>query len=99
MIEPVGIANFDKDPNAVLDYVFDWTEWLGEDTVASHEFLVSPSNHTDCVEVDSSDEDEGIITVWVSKGRAGSTYKLTCRVVTAGGRTEDRTVNLRMKHR
>ena len=28
--------NFTKDPDAVLDYEFDWSAWLGTDTIATH---------------------------------------------------------------
>ena len=31
------MKTFVKDPYSVLDYIFDWTEWLGEtDTIIEH---------------------------------------------------------------
>lgn len=86
-----------KDPNAVLDYVFDWEAWLGEsDTIVSAEVEAD-----DGLVVDSSSvaADGKSVTVWLSGGTAGASYDVVCHVVTADGREEDRTWQFRVKER
>ena len=78
-----------KDPNAVLDYGFNWSGWLNGDTISTHE-IIAPEGIT----VDSSATDGSSVTTWVSGGTAGSTYRLVCRINTAGGRKEDRSLHL-----
>lgn len=80
-----------KDPDDVLDYVFDFTQshdggdgWLGNDTIESYEVIV-PAGLTK----DSDSESGGKVTVWLSGGTAGIDYVVTCRIVTALGRTKD----------
>lgn len=87
---------FKKDPNAVLDYSFDWSAYLTPltDTIASVTWVVTsglttsaPTNTTTTA------------TVFVSGGVVGETEKLTCRITTAGGRTDDRSVVLKIVDR
>jgi hypothetical protein len=76
---------FNKDPDAVLDYAFDWAdEWLEDDTIASYSIIPSTG-----ITVDSDSDSAGIVTVWLSGGTAGESYTVTCRVVTVANRTED----------
>ena len=35
MAVTVYAAKFIKDPDAVLDYQADWSDWLGDDTISS----------------------------------------------------------------
>ena len=90
--KPTGI----KDPNAVLDYPIDFTDWLLDigDTYASHIVLSSGS-----ITVDSSNQVGGVIIVWLSGGVVGDTVSFTVRITTAGGRTDDRTFYLKIKER
>ena len=32
--------NFSKDPHSVLDYVVNWSLWLGTDTITTSEWIV-----------------------------------------------------------
>lgn len=79
-----------KDPDAVLDYPFDWSEWLADvnDTLVSAEITAAgvtaeplglPVN--------------GVVGVMVSGGAVGVAASVTCRITTAGGRTDDRTLH------
>ena len=79
---------FIKDPSAVLDWVFDWTDWLAAaETIASHDITADTG-----LTVDSSTEDAGLVTVWLSGGIAGENYKVACKIVTSEGRTDERTI-------
>jgi hypothetical protein len=83
-----SVSSFTKDPDAVLDYAVDWSSWLGEDTIESSTWE-SPSG----IVKDSDSHDGTVVRVWVSGGeRVGATYALTNRIVTAGGRTDERTI-------
>lgn len=76
-----------KDPDSVLDYQFNWSEWLGDDTIASSTWEV-PNGITK----DSDTNDDTSATIWLSGGTVNETYEVTNRVVTAAGRTQDRTM-------
>lgn len=83
-----------KDPDATLPYAWDWSPWLGADTIATATVLpvdgltVGPVSHTD-----------GIVSVWLSGGVAGQTYAVTCRVTTAAGLVDDRTITVKVANR
>lgn len=82
-----NIAYFTKDPSAILDYQLDWSEWLGSDTIASHTVTAATG-----LTVVSSTATTSAVTMWLSGGTAGTSYVVTCRVVTAGGRTDERSI-------
>jgi hypothetical protein len=84
-----------KDPDGVLDYGLDWTEWLGEDSLASSTWVV-PDGLTKPTP-DSFTEFSTLI--WLGGGVAGTTYDIVNRITTAGGRTCDRTIKLKVVNR
>lgn len=90
--------SFIKDPNAVLDYQFDYAgakPWLtGSDTIASHTVTASAG-----ITVDSTEATSTAVTVWLSGGIEGQTYSVTCHIVTAAGREDDRTMTFTMQPR
>lgn len=90
-----GKASITKDPNAVLDYSLDLATWLTDvsDTLAS--LSVTASGCT----VDSSAISGTKCIAWVSGGVAGETASVTFRWTTSGGRTDDRTIYLKIKER
>ncbi len=83
------------DPDAVLDFRWDWSSWLVDgDTITSHELL--PTGIT----VDSSSQTSTTVTAWLSDPDPGkTTASVTCRITTAQGRTDDRTLSLYLQHR
>lgn len=90
-----------KDPDAVLDYAQDWSEWLGADTLSSASWTVpsgitlgNGSNGAPAPAATAT-----VATAWLLGGVAGTDYAVTCRVVTAGGRTDDRTVTIQVRQR
>lgn len=84
-----------KDPSAVLDYVFDWTDWLAAgETITDHTITADTG-----ITVDSSAESDGKVTVWLSGGTAGINYKVACLVETSAGRTDERTLWIRVVDR
>ncbi len=88
------IQQFVKDPDEVLDFVFDWSTWLDGDTISSDSTTVDTGLTKDS---DSNDTDS--VTVWLSGGTAGSAYKVTNQITTAGGRTAERTIIIQVRER
>ncbi|MGA5467183.1 hypothetical protein [Mycobacterium sp. NPDC050041] len=78
-----------KDPDAVLDYVFDWSEWLDGDTISSATVTIEGPTGDTSITVDDSSFTDTTTTVWLSAGTENHNYLITWRVVTAGGRTDD----------
>jgi hypothetical protein len=89
-----------KDPAAVLDYAIDWgAEYLGdEDTLAESSWSVVPDEQGG-VAIVGSDFDDRISTVNASGGIPGRIYRLFNQVVTQSGRTDERSVVLRVEKR
>jgi len=85
---------FIKDPDALLDYVIDWSDWLSGDTIADSEWIVPDG----LVNVDDSFTDAAT-TIWLSGGTAGRKYSLTNRITTAGGRVDDRSIGVMVRNR
>ena len=80
---------FMKDPNSTLDFAIDWSAWLGTDTIATATWTV-PTGITKVTDSASTT----VATIWLSGGTAGAQYDLLCRITTAGGRTDDRTISI-----
>ena len=84
-----------KDPSAVLDYAFDWTEWLASgETITDHTITADTG-----ITVDSSTESGGKVTVWLSGGTAGINYKVACKITSTAGRTDERTIWIKVTDR
>lgn len=78
-----------KDPNATLDYGFNWLDWLGSDTISTSTWIV-PDGITKASDTNTTTT----TTIWLSGGSAGQRYRLVNRIVTAGGRTQDRSMQI-----
>jgi len=87
---------YKKDPNATLDYSFDWGPYLTPlaDTIVSVEWLLSAG----LTKVSQSNTTT-VATVFVSGGVLDESETLTCRITTAGGRIDDRTISLNITSR
>lgn len=86
---------FTKDSSAVLDYSIDWSAWLGTDTIATSTWTDATAGIT----VNSNSFTTTATKVWLSGGTAGQQYRLTNRITTAGGRTDDRTIVVQVQER
>ncbi len=87
-----------KDPDATLDYTVDWSAWLAGDTISTVTWTISPSG-TGCVSKVSQSNSTTIATGWFTGGTAGKEYSVACRIVTGGGRTDERTFTLKVTNR
>ena len=89
------VATWSKDPDAVLDYILDWSRWLALDEEITGLTVVADPGIT----VDSSSFTTAITTVWLSGGTDGSNYRITYRITTDQGRADDRTIVIRARNR
>lgn len=84
--------NFTKDPAATLEYVFDWTAFLGTDTI-SVAVVTVPAGITKVSEATAA----GKVTVWLLGGTVGQSYTVTCKVTTVAGRIDERSLLIRVR--
>jgi hypothetical protein len=87
---------FTKDPDAVLDYSVDWSLWLAGDEISTSEWILEDGA---LLEQSTATNSTTKATVWLRGGQAGTTYLVTNRVVTVGGRTDDRTISVKVEDR
>lgn len=87
---------FIKDPEAVLDYSWDWSDYLevGETILT---FTVTPS--TEELVVDSSSATDTTVTAWLSGGVDEQRTTVTCHIVTSQDREDDRSIYVQVLHR
>jgi hypothetical protein len=85
-------AEYEKDPDAVLDYVIDWETWLSDDVIDTSAWTADTG-----ITMDSDSATTTTTTVWLSGGTAGYNYKVENRITTVGGRTDDRTLLIRVR--
>lgn len=97
---------FVKDPNAVLDYKFDWrastngsgdSDWLASGETISTRTITATTGIT----VDSSGltDTNTSVTVWLSGGTHGNDYRVACKIVTSASRTDERSITVRVRDR
>jgi len=88
--------SFVKDPDAVLDYAFDWTEFYLQsgETISAHTVSVETG-----LTKDSDSETDGVVTVWLSGGTVQESYLVECEIVTSLGRTEERSIYIAVEDR
>jgi len=89
-----------KDPAAILDYLVDWTKWLGTisggDTIDTFTVVVDAG-----ITLNSSTktvDNKGVI-LWLQDGTPGQTYRAHVKIVTVGERTDERDVFFKIKER
>jgi hypothetical protein len=91
-----------KDPDAVIDYVIDWSaSYLlsGEQITASSWFIL-PQGAVNDLAIDMiPPAASGVATIFVTGGIAGKTYQLTNRIATDQGRTDERSITIRVEEK
>lgn len=89
-------VEFDKDPDASLDYTVDWSLWLDTDYIVSATWTV-PTGLTLVNQAIWGTPDK--CTAWISGGTDGAVYTIANRISTALGRTDERSIALRVSQR
>lgn len=90
------MAVYKKDPNAILDYTFDWSAYLTPigDAISTVTWVL-----TSGITKVSQSNSTTTATAFVSGGVVGNVETLTCRILTTGGRTDDRSITLKITER
>ena len=82
-------------PGQKLDWSFDYSDWLGVDTLSSSAWTVSPTGPT----LSSGSNTDTVATTFVDDTALamvfGREYELKNSIVTTGGRKDSRSVILR----
>lgn len=84
-----------QDPDADLDYAADFAAWMVDgDTITTATWIVDPS--TDII-LDGQVDDfvNHKSSIFISGVTLGNVYTLTCRALTAAGRSDDRSFAIR----
>lgn len=93
----------EKDVAAVLDYSIDWNAattlggpWLATgETLSGAAVWTLPTGITKSSQTDTTT----LSTVWLAGGTVGTSYTVTCKVVTSAGRTDERSFVVVVKQR
>jgi hypothetical protein len=88
----LSLKKFVKDPNARLDYTIDWSAWLAPNGDTISNAVVASS--TTGITPQSTTWTTTQTTTWVTGGTAGTSYNITVRITTTGGRQDDRTITI-----
>ena len=100
------VRTFEKDPNAILIYTFDWANngpndasqdddgWLQGAAISTSTFIL-PSDLTNVTDINTTTT----ASIKISGGRNGKNYTVTNRIVTDGGETEDRSIRIKVRER
>ena len=90
------MKGFVKDPDASLDYGIDWTLWLDGDSIAASTWIAE-SGLT--IEPGSENFNSTKTSVFLSGGTRNNNYKVTNRITTDTGRTDDRSFTIYVRER
>ena len=89
------MTTYIKDPDAVLDYCFDFSNLLESGEVIDEHTIIGP----DGITVDSSSHTTTAVTFWLSGGSNLEHYSITCRIETSAGRIDDRTMIISVREK
>ena len=83
------------DPDSKADFSFDWTDFLGSDTISTSAWAVSPTGPT----LSGGSKTNSSTTIFIEGCTFGKLYRLTNSIVTALGREPDRSIIIRCSNR
>lgn len=87
------MKTFEKDPVDVLDYEWNWENWIGTDTIES--VTVSIENGPGTITDVSFTLNK--VTVWISGGAVNQSSVVSCKITTTQGRTKKESANFIFK--
>lgn len=88
----------DKAANATLDYTWDWTSWLGTDSIATATVTADADLSVQSTTISSGHSVTAIISGGLNTP-IGTAKRAVCKIVTTNGRTEERSIYLKMVQR
>jgi hypothetical protein len=97
------LATFKKDPAARLDYVLDWSVWLGADTISASTWAITPTSTTTPLEESGAPYAPSFTDtstrVFLEGGKVGVTYTVTNHITTDGGLIDERSFEVTVSER
>lgn len=91
---------FSKDADSTTDYSVDWGTWLtAGETIVSASWSVQPAGDASDIALTNETISGSLCGVHVSGGQQAYRYQLTCRINTDAGRSDDRSLTLRITER
>jgi hypothetical protein len=85
-----------KDPGSTLDYIIDWTNWLGSDTVSGVVYTPDSGITTStAIGGSATSNTTTTTTINLTGGTVGTIYNIKCEMTTSSGRVVIR--NFRVK--
>jgi hypothetical protein len=94
-MRPDEITWLKKDPDAKLDYGFDWSLWLQTGETISASIWTIPSELTKISDSFSSNE----TIVWLQGGENKKTYTIANKITTNQGRIDERSIRIVLRER
>lgn len=97
LTKPAPPKLYYQDPDARLDYSFDWSAraLVDDDAITASTWSVDDATLT----LSDPQVVDGVTTVWISGGLLGKFYRVTNQIETSGGRRDDRSFLVRILHR
>jgi hypothetical protein len=98
----MSINAYTKDPDAKLDYLVNWANWLQEgETISSSAWGidVAPDAVLTIAVSPAPSNTTTSATVWLQGGTVGKTYRVRNRIVSSLGRTDDQSFHVRIAQR
>jgi len=87
-----------KDPNSEVDYGIDWAVYLGGETIAASSWSVFPQEAGGiAVEAEGYSATRSAATI--AGGIPGRVYSVSNHVTLSSGRSDDRSITLRVEQR
>jgi len=86
---------WDKDPQAQLDYSFEWADWLAD--ISGDSLANMYVTKSDGVQVTAQGIRGSVSAFMVKGGEPGTVDSVTVRIATALGRIDERTIRLRIR--
>lgn len=87
---------FIKDPASLLDYGFDWSQWLDYGETITDFTITNGSGITNVYDMSTT---SGSVIVWLSGGTVGQRYTVACLIETSGSRVDERSIKIDIRNR
>ncbi len=90
----MSVATVIKDPQARLQYGFDWEKWLAGRTITATSWTVPTG-----LEGDTEAFSPSVATIWLSGGTVGKTYSVINQITASDGSIDERTFRLTIRNK
>lgn len=91
------MTNYTHDPQSVLDYTIDWSDWLAASETISASTWTVPVGITQTTPAPSFTTTTA--TIWITGGTLNLSYSVVNHITTSQGRQQDQTITLAVRDR